>query len=423
MIEAETLDLPRLLHRPACRHCGAPLTTLFADLGETPVTNDFLTEDALRRPEPVYPLRAFVCSDCRLAQLEDFLRSDDLFRADYPYFSSVSTSFLEHARRYVEEVSARFGLGPGSTVVEAASNDGYLLQYFMAKGLRALGVEPCRSVAECAIRDRGAPTHIAFFSQALAHRLVEEGHAADLVVANNVLGHVPDINDFVKGLATLLAPGGVATLEFPSLLNLIRLNQFDTIYHEHFSYLSLTAAHRLLAANGLRVFDVEPLATHGGSLRLFACRETDIRPRTPRLRDMLDAERDAGLDDDPLYLGFAARVEETKRALRDLLHGLRRDGRTVVAYGAPAKGNTLLNACGITRDLVDFTVDRSPHKQGLYLPGSHLPILAPEAIDRAKPDYVLILPWNLREEIVEQMAHVRDWGGRFILPIPHAEIV
>lgn len=423
MIEAETLELPRPLRAPACRHCGAPLTTTFADLGEMPVANDFLTEETLHRSEPVYPLRAFVCGACRLTQLEDFLRPDDVFRADYAYFSSVSTSFLDHARRFSEKICVRLGLEVGATIVEVASNDGYLLQYFRARGLRVLGVEPCRSVAESAMRQKSVPTHVAFFSLALARRLVREGYAADLVVANNVLGHVPDINDFIQGLAALLTPSGVATIEFPSVLNLIALNQFDTIYHEHFSYLSLTTAQRVMESNGLYVFDAEPIPTHGGSLRLYACRASAPRPRTMGLARLLDAEQAAGVDDEATYAGFAMKVRETRHLLRDMLQDLCRDGRSVVAYGAPAKGNTLLNACGVGRELVRFTVDRSSHKQGLYLPGSRLPILAPEAIDRARPDYVLILPWNLRDEIMGQMAHVRDWGGRFILPIPRAEIV
>ncbi|KAF0227773.1 MAG: type 12 [Beijerinckiaceae bacterium] len=406
-----------------CRHCGTPLTKVFADLGATPVSNDYLSAAMRNGAEPYYPLRALVCDSCRLVQLEDFRRADDLFREDYAYFSSISSSWLAHASRYADAMTARFNLSPGSTVVEVASNDGYLLQYFKAKSIGVLGVEPCRSVADYAIKEKAIPTRIEFFGVDTARKLVAEGFAADLTAANNVLAHVPDINDFVSGFREILKPEGVSTFEFPHLLNQIRENQFDTIYHEHFSYLSLLAADRFFTANGLRVFDVEAIPTHGGSLRLFVCREAASHPRTGRVEAMLATERAAGLDADAVYLSFSEKVKETKRALLELLISLKRQGKTIVGYGAPAKGNTLLNYCGIGADFLEFTVDRSPQKQGMYLPGTRLAIKAPEAIDALKPDYVLILPWNIKDEIMEQMKHIRDWGGRFIVPIPKATIL
>jgi SAM-dependent methyltransferase len=408
---------------PKCRHCGAPLTLVFADLGSTPISNDFLSAAQVNGPDPFYPLRAFVCQSCRLVQLQDFFRSDDLFREDYAYFSSYSPSWLKHAETYASRMTQRFGLGAGSMVVEIASNDGYLLQYFKAAGVPVLGVEPSASVAKMAVEERGIPTVERFFGVNTARDLLEQGHAADLMAANNVLAHVPAINDFVTGLAVLLKPGGVATFEFPHLLNLIRLNQFDTIYHEHFSYLSLLAVRRILERNGLRVFDVEVLATHGGSLRVFACRPGAAHAEQPGVQTVIAAELAAGLDQDAVYVAFGEQVRETKRALLELLIRLKRQGKRIVGYGAPAKGNTLLNYCGIGTDMLDFTVDRSPYKQGRFLPGTRLPILDPSAIDDVRPDYVLILPWNLREEITAQLASIRRWGGQFIVPIPTATIV
>ncbi len=403
---------------PRCRFCAAPLTEPFADLGATPVSNEFLTPDRADGAEAYYPLRALVCGACRLVQLQDFRRADELFHADYRYFSSISESWLAHCRRYAEAMTARFRLGAEATVVEAASNDGYLLQYFKAAGVRVLGVEPSASVAHVAVAERGVPTEVAFFGRETAARLAAQGWAADLTAANNVLAHVPDIADFVGGFAVLLKPQGVSTFEFPHLLALIRGNQFDTIYHEHFSYLSLLAVERVFAAAGLRVFDVETLPTHGGSLRVFACRPEADHAEGPGLAAVRAAEAAAGLDGPAPYAAFDEQVRETKRALLELLIGLKRQGKSIVGYGAPAKGNTLLNYCGVGADFLDFTVDASPHKQGLRLPGTRLEIRAPEAIAAARPDYVLILPWNIREEIMAQMAHVADWGGRFIVPIP-----
>lgn len=406
-----------------CRHCGEGLSLLFADLGATPVSNDYLRPEQRDGAEPYYPLRAFCCSACRLVQLEDFRRADDLFREDYAYFSSVSTSWVEHARRYADAMEARYGLVPSSTVVEVASNDGYLLQFFKNKSMNVLGVEPSKSVADWARDKVGIPTEVVFFGAETGARLRDAGYAADLTAANNVLAHVPDINDFVSGFREILKPEGVSTFEFPHLLNQILENQFDTIYHEHFSYLSLLAAEAFFGSNGLRVFDVEKLPTHGGSLRLHVCKIDASYSRSATVDAVLDEERAAGLGSDEVYRNFSEQVRETKRALLELLIELKRDNQTIVAYGAPAKGNTLLNYCGIGADFLEYTVDRSPQKQGLFLPGTRLSIRSPDAIAETKPDYVLILPWNIKEEVMEQMSHVRSWGGKFILPIPRATIV
>jgi 2-polyprenyl-3-methyl-5-hydroxy-6-metoxy-1,4-benzoquinol methylase len=417
------MNTATVMTKPRCRHCATPLDLNVADLGSTPISNDFLSADRVNGPEPFYPLRAMVCRKCRLVQLQDFFVSSDLFREDYAYFSSFSSEWLAHAERYVSAMTARFGLAGSSKVVEIASNDGYLLQYFAALGVPVLGVEPSRSVAEAAIREHSIPTVVKFFGRNTAEELAGEGHRADLMVANNVLAHVPDINDFVEGFRILLKPAGVATFEFPHLLNLIRLNQFDTIYHEHFSYLSLLAAERIFRRARLRVFDVERLPTHGGSLRLFVCHMDAENPELRAVAEVRAEEDAAGLDGDAAYLAFEAKVRETKRALLELLIGLKRAGKTIVGYGAPAKGNTLLNYCGVRADMIEFTVDRSPHKQGRFLPGTRLPIHAPSHIDEVKPDYVLILPWNLEREITRELAHVREWGCRFIVPIPTARIL
>ncbi|ABD89743.1 methyltransferase domain-containing protein [Rhodopseudomonas palustris] len=406
-----------------CRHCSSPLDILVADLGSTPISNDYLSAEAVDGGEPYYPLRTYVCENCRLVQLQNFFRSDELFRADYAYFSSYSTSWLAHAERYAQQMQQRFAIDGSKLVVEIASNDGYLLQYFQKAGIPVLGIEPSASVAKVARDERNISTLVKFFGSATATELVDSGTRADLTTANNVLAHVPDINDFVRGFAILLADNGVATFEFPHLLQMFQHNQFDTIYHEHFSYLSLLACERIFESQGLRVFDVEELPTHGGSLRLFACRKDAEHKPQPGLAAVRAREADMGLQTNAPYLGFAERVRETKRALLSLLIDLKRQGKRIAAYGAPAKGNTLLNYCGIGADMIDFTVDRSPHKQGMFLPGTRLPILAPEAIAEAKPDYIVVLPWNLEAEIVEQMASVRAWGGKFIIPIPLPRIV
>ncbi|HEY0833598.1 MAG TPA: class I SAM-dependent methyltransferase [Azospirillum sp.] len=406
-----------------CRSCGAPLTRSFADLGMTPVSNAFRRPHELTEPEPFYPLHAFVCTSCWLVQLQDFRAPEHLFTDDYAYFSSFSTSWLRHAESYAEAMVERFGLGAGSRVVEVASNDGYLLQYFKRRGVPVLGVEPSANVAAAAERNHGIRSVVRFFGAETAQALREEGMAADLMAANNVLAHVPDVNDFIAGFAILLKPKGVVTFEFPHLLRLIENNQFDTIYHEHYSYLSLQAVERLLERHGLAAFDVEELPTHGGSLRLYAGHRDAVPAAAARLTSVRGAERGAGMDTPAPYDGFAERVRQTKRHLLAKLIELKDGGARIAAYGAPAKGNTLLNYCGIRTDFLDFTVDRSPHKQGLFLPGTRIPILAPEALFETKPDYVLILPWNLTDEIVEQMAGVAAWGGRFIVPIPQVRVI
>jgi SAM-dependent methyltransferase len=407
----------------SCRHCGATLCTVFVDLGSTPISNAFLKPSQVEGPESHYPLRALVCQTCWLVQLQDFFTGSDLFADDYVYFSSYSQSWLDHARRYAHYMTERLGLDGTSQVIEIASNDGYLLRNFKEQGIAVLGVEPSLSVARVAEQEFGIPTIVKFFGQATALEMAATGANADLMVANNVLAHVPDINDFVAGFAFLLKPEGVATFEFPHLVNLIRETQFDTIYHEHFSYLSLLAVERILGQAGLRVFDVEQLTTHGGSLRVFACLASASHSQQPGVEEVRTIERSASLASAAPYQAFEQSVRESKRSLLELLIRLKRDGKSVVGYGAAAKGNTLLNYCGIGGDMIDYVVDRSPHKQGMFLPGTRLAVLAPEAIDQTKPDYVLILPWNLRDEIVGQFAHIREWGGRFIVPVPRAYVI
>ena len=405
-----------------CRFCAAPLTETFADLGMSPLSNAFIAPDRAGQGEWFYPLRAYVCSACRLVQLEEFATPEGIF-SDYPYFSSFSESWLQHAGDYVAMMVERFALGPASLVVEIASNDGYLLQYLRRRGIPILGVEPAANVAKVA-RDKGIPTEIAFFGEATAARLAAAGVAPDLIVANNVLAHVPALNDFVRGLKTLLTPQGVITFEFPHLLRLIEQGQFDTIYHEHFSYFSLLVVDRILAYHGLRVFDVTELPTHGGSLRVFACHGTGAdHRRSQAVADLLAHEVAAGLDEAAAYRRFGEQVIRTKCDLLDFCLRARRAGKRVVGYGAPAKGNTLLNYCGIGPEFMAFTVDRNPHKQGMLLPGVRIPVLAPEAIEDARPDYLLILPWNLKSEIMRQMASIRDWGGRFVVPIPEVQVL
>ncbi|ODT17238.1 MAG: SAM-dependent methyltransferase [Kaistia sp. SCN 65-12] len=404
-----------------CRLCGAQLRHVFVDLGMSPLCESFVEPEALDQGEIHYPLRVMTCEACFLVQLKAYVAPDKIFR-DYAYFSSYSSSWVAHARRYCEAAAARLDLGPHSQVVEIASNDGYLLQHFLPLGVPVLGVEPAANVAQVAI-DSGIETRVEFFGVALARRLVAEGRQADLIIGNNVLAQVPDLNDFVAGLAILLKPDGVITLEFPHLARLIGEAQFDTIYHEHFSYFSLLAIEQIAARHRLRLVDVEEIPTHGGSLRVhLAHAASRSRPR-PAVSALLAAERGLGLDRVETYAGFGEQVRATKRALLSLLIALKDRGSRICGYGAPGKGNTLLNYCGIGTDFLDFTVDRNPHKHGRYTPGMHVPILPPEALDMARPDYVLILPWNLKDEIMEQMGHIADWGGRFIVPIPRPRIV
>ncbi len=401
----------------ACRACGAPLEQVFVDLGQSPISNAMRRPDQAGEAELFYPLKTFVCGRCRLVQIQDVETREAHFHGDYTYFSSYSDSWLAHARAYAAMMVERFALGPQSHVVEVASNDGYLLQYFKAAGIPIQGIDPAANCAEVAERERGVPTLVRFFGEELAGKLADAGRSADVIAANNVMAHVPDLNDFARGLKRLLKPSGVITVEFPHLLRLMEASYFDTIYHEHYSYLSLLAVERLFARHGLEVFDLQELATHGGSLRLFA-RHQSGAPASASVSEFRDREAAAGLDGPDAYAAFSERVRGVKRALLKLLIGLKDEGRSIVAYGAPAKGVTLLNYCGIGGDFLDFAVDRNPHKQGMLMPGVALPVHAPEQIFEARPDYVLILPWNLKDEIVEQMQGIRSWGGRFITPLP-----
>ena len=405
---------------PQCRFCQGELTITFADLGMSPLSNSFLSAEQAGSMEPFYPLHAYVCGACLLVQLEEFESPRTIFD-DYAYYSSYSTSWLRHARDYVEMISDRFQFGTTSHVVELASNDGYLLQYFLERGVRVLGVEPAAKVAQAAI-DKGIPCEIAFFGVETAQRIVAQNGPADLLLGNNVLAHVPDLNDFVAGMQVLLAPDGIITMEFPHLLRLIEGNQFDTIYHEHFSYFSLLTAERVFAAHGLRLFDVEELPTHGGSIRIYACHRSHERPATGRVEALKTVEARCRLHDLTSYRLFDPRVKETKRKLLQFLIEAKRSQKKIAAYGAPAKGNTLLNYCGVRRDFIDFTVDRSPHKQNRLLPGTHIPICHPDELLRARPDFVLILPWNIRDEIMQEASYIREWGGRFVVPIPEVRV-
>ncbi len=406
---------------PSCRFCRAPLEQTFVDLGMSPLCESYLSGEQLNQMEPFYPLHVYVCSKCFLVQLEAFVTASHIF-SDYAYFSSYSTSWVEHARKYAEKMIERFSLGPQSHVMELASNDGYLLQHFVARKIPCLGIEPATNVAEVAIK-KGVPTVNKFFGEQTARELVSEGRQADVLAANNVLAHVPDLNDFVKGIKIVLKHHGVLTVEFPHLMKLMEENQFDTIYHEHFCYFSFSTAVKVLAAHGLTVFDVEELTTHGGSLRVYARHTEDLsKPIGAAVTQRLALEEAAGLNTLACYQSFAEQVRETKRKLLEFLIDAKRAGKTLVGYGAPGKGNTLLNYCAIRTDMLDYTVDRSPHKQGKFLPGTHIPIFAPEKIAETKPDYVLILPWNLKTEIMEQMSSIRSWGGQFVVPIPAAQV-
>jgi hypothetical protein len=406
----------------SCRLCETTLTHSVVDLGLTPLANSYVRPADLESREVFFPLHARVCECCWLVQVPQFETPDAIFR-DYAYFSSFSDSWVEHARRYVTDVTARLGLNQRSFVVELASNDGYLLKHFCADSIPCLGVEPAFNVAQAAL-DAGIPTVSEFFTEAYAHKMVKMGQSADLVIGNNVLAQVPALRDFCRGIEVLLKPEGVVTIEFPHLLKTLEKNEFDTVYHEHFSYFSFHAAQAAFAQSGIRLFDVEELPTHGGSLRLFGCRDTSTtHPNTPAIVEMIEREKAAGLLDVRTYAQFHERVEAVKRDLLRFLIEARTAGKTVAAYGAPAKGNTLLNFCGIKTDFVSYTVDRNPHKQGCFLPGSRIPIYAPEKIAQTKPDYLVILPWNLSDEIMTQCAYIRQWGGRFVLPIPHLTVL
>lgn len=404
-----------------CRSCGAGLERTFIDLGMSPLANSYIKPEQTNRMEPFYPLHVYVCEKCLLVQLEQFSTPQDIF-SDYAYFSSFSDSWLAHARTYVDMIVDRFRFNQHSRVVEIASNDGYLLKNFVARGIPVLGVEPAANVADVAMR-KGINTKVAFFGEKTARGLTDDGWTADLIIGNNVLAHVPDLNDFVRGLKVLLKPTGLITMEFPHLLQLVGQNQFDTIYHEHFSYFSFIAVERVFARHEMKLFDVEELSTHGGSLRIYACHENDTsKPVEPRAKELKSREEAIGFGHLSHYLSFGPRVEATKRKLLAFLIAAKEEGKRVVGYGAPAKGNTLLNYCGIRTDLVDYTVDRSPHKQGHFLPGVHIPIYEPERVRATQPDYLLILPWNIREEVMQQMSYIREWGGKFVVPIPEVRV-
>jgi SAM-dependent methyltransferase len=405
----------------SCLFCAAPLRHTFVDLGMSPLCESFLTAEQVNQMEPFYPLHVWVCERCFLVQVEQYVRPETIF-TEYAYFSSYSDSWLAHARAYVEMISERLALGAGSRVIELGSNDGYLLQFFVAKGIPVLGVDPAKNVAERAIA-RGVPTITKLFGRETARELLDGGTQADLVCGANVLAQVPDVNDFVAGITLLLKPGGVVTIEFPHLMRLMAGNQFDTIYHEHCSYFSFLTAERIFAAHGLTLFDVEELPTHGGSLRIYARHAVDAtRPVSERAAKLRDRELAAGLDRLETYASFTEQVHETKRRLLEFLIAARRKGERLAGYGAPGKGNTLLNYCGIRTDFLEYTVDRNPYKHGRFLPGTHIPIFPPERIQETRPDYVLILPWNLKDEIMEQLAGIRAWGGQFVVPIPDVKV-
>ena len=405
-----------------CRFCESPLRVSVADLGMSPVSNDNIKPENASSMEPFYPLHAWVCEQCWLVQLEQFQAADAIFSDEYAYFSSFSKSWLEHARQYSLKVTERFGIGDTSQVVEIASNDGYLLRNFIPLGAKILGVEPCANVARAA-QELGIPSLVKFFGVKTAEEMVAEGIKADLLIGNNVLAHVPDLKDFIQGMKILLAPQGIITMEFPHLKKLIEHNQFDTIYHEHFSYFSLVTVEKIFASFGLVIFDVEEISTHGGSLRIYATHDTNhTRHVLGTVKNLRDREIAAGFTDTQIYSSFAEKVKETKRKLLSFLIDAKNQGKTIAGYGAPAKGNTLLNYCGIRKDFVDYTVDLSPHKQGLLLPGTHLPIYSPDMIKETRPDYVLILPWNLKDEIMQQLEYIRTWGGKFVVPIPELQV-
>ncbi|MEM9467065.1 MAG: class I SAM-dependent methyltransferase [Actinomycetota bacterium] len=409
-----------MINRPTggpCRFCGAELTQTFIDLGKSPLCETFLTPEQLQQGEAFYPLHAYVCSECFLVQVGEFVSPDEIFR-EYAYFSSYSDAWLQHCSDYVDQMTDQLGLGEDSMVVELASNDGYLLQYFIQKGVPVLGVEPALNVAKVAEEERGVPTRTEFFGKAFAAELAAEGIQADLVLGNNVMAQVPDLNDFVGGMPLILAPHGTVTIEFPHLMRTVDENQFDQVYHEHFSYFSLVTTERIFAAHGMRIYDVEELWTHGGSIRIYACHTDHDLAETDRLRDLRRREIDAGMETLAYYQDFADRIERLRHDVLTFLIEAKRDGKRVLGYGAPGKGNTLLNYIGIRSDLIEFTVDRNPYKHGRFTPGTHIPIHDPEILETEKADYVFILPWNLTDEITKQLAHLADRGTKFVRPVP-----
>jgi len=409
------------MKKPECNFCKTPLEHTFVDLGMAPMVSAYLPEEKLQEPEPFYPLHAYVCGKCLLVQLPEMQTPEQIF-GDYPYLSSCSESWLNHIRTYVNYVVNRFGFNKDSQIVEIASNDGYLLQYFKEVGIPVLGIEPASNIAKISL-DKGIPTLNKFFGVRTAEEVVKDGIRADLLLGNNVLAHVPDINDFVAGMKILLAPGGIITMEFPHLLRTMAENQFDQVFHEHCSYISFIAVEKIFRTHRLSIFDVEELPTHGGSIRIFACHDTDVnRDKSDNVSRMREQEHAAGLDTLDAYFAFAEKARSTKRKLLELLIRLKNEGKTIAGYGAPGKGCVLLNYMGIRSDFLDFTVDINTQKQGLYMPGVHIPIFDPGRIRETRPDYVLILPWNLKNEIMEQLSYITEWGGKFIVPIPEARV-
>ena len=404
-----------------CRFCDTPLQHVFVDLGMSPMANSYIKSEQLQHMEPFYPLTTYVCGHCYLVQLPEFESPEHIF-SDYAYFSSYSDSWLKHAKDYTDLMIGRFGLDSKSQIVEIASNDGYLLQYFKEQHVPVLGIEPAENVAVAA-RDKGIPTISEFFGTRTATELVTGGTQADLLLGNNVLAHVPSLNDFVKGMKIVLKPRGIITMEFPHLMRLMEENQFDTIYHEHFSYFSFIAVEQVFASHGMKMFDVDELPTHGGSLRIYACHADDgSKSVEKRVGDLIKIEKDAGFTTLGFYSSFSEKVKQTKRSILDFMIREKGRGKSFVGYGAPAKGNTLLNYCGIRTDFIDYTVDRSPYKQDHFLPGVHIPIYRPDKIKETRPDYLVILPWNIKDEIMEQMSHIREWGGQFVVLIPEVRV-
>jgi SAM-dependent methyltransferase len=407
-----------------CRICGANLEEPFLSLGKSPIANSLLTREDLHKMEPYFPLDLYVCQICWLVQLEEFEAPEKIFSSDYPYFSSYSESWLKHCKNYAEMMVERFGFDKNSFVVEVGSNDGYLLQYFKEHNIPILGVEPAENVARTAIA-KGIPTDITFFNTSYAKKLREKVKLADLIIGNNVLAHNPNLHDFVEAMKVALKPNGIITMEFPHLMRLIQENQFDTIYHEHFSYFSFYAVKKLFSLHELEIFDVEEIPTHGGSLRIYAKHKGangKLLATTKRVEELLEKEKDFGLFDLQTYSNFRKKVEATKRAFLLFLIKAKNEGKKIVGYGAPAKASTLLNYCGVRTDFIDYTVDRNPHKQGKFIPGVHIPIKHPDKIKEDKPDYVIIFPWNIKDEIMEQLKYIREWGGKFVVPIPELKV-
>lgn len=408
--------------KPSCRFCHTELEHTFIDLGMSPLCESFLTAGQLNRMEAFYPLKVYICANCFLVQLEEYVSPDEIF-TEYAYFSSYSDTWLQHAQNYTNLMIERFKLGKQHRVIEIASNDGYLLQYFVEHGIPVTGIEPAKNVAKVAV-DKGITTIVDFFGVKLAEKMAGEGTKADLLLGNNVLAQVPDINDFVGGMKTLLKPKGIITMEFPHLMRLVEGNQFDTIYHEHFSYFSLMAVEKIFSAHGITLFDVEELTTHGGSIRIYGRHAEDTnRSVTKRFQKLKDREVQAGYNGMQIYAAFADKVTETKRKLLRILIDIKQQGKTIVGYGAPGKGNTLLNYCGIRADFLDYTVDRNPYKHGRFTPGTHIEIYPPDKIQNDRPDFIFVLPWNLKTEIVRQLSFIKEWGGKFIVPIPEAKVI